>query len=284
MPSIQITDDGATIKVVIDGVAQSIDKEGISNIIVTGPIVSIRMDNERQVDLNFNDVTVPVVASSEALRVFIESLLDLIPAPAGSATAANQVIEIARLTSILAQLDVALSTRNAEATQLAIVALVATLGTEATLALIKAKTDNLDVALSTIASQATLALLGTEVTQAAILAKQYTQRPSEKSGRTYVSIQGKLAADGTFYTVTGGKVLYLCSMTWITIATTGAAVTADLNDNATPKFSIRTGTAVNSVSSIQNSFQEPLQFTNSIKLDVTAGVPESNFTGIGYEE
>lgn len=59
----------------------------------------------------------------------------------GDSTAANQVLEIAQLTAIAAK-DFA---------------------TQTTLALMKAKTDNLDVALSTVATQATLATINTAI-------------------------------------------------------------------------------------------------------------------------
>ena len=91
-------------------------------------------------------------------------------------TAASEVT----LASVLAALDVALSTRASEAT-------LGSRASEATLALIKAKTDNLDVALSALAATGQLPLAltvagnlkvaleeigtaATEVTQAAILA------------------------------------------------------------------------------------------------------------------
>lgn len=70
------------------------------------------------------------------------------PLPAGAATAAKQDTGNTSLASILAQLDVALSTR----------------ASEATLASVKAKTDNIDVFLSTRATESTLATRASEST------------------------------------------------------------------------------------------------------------------------
>jgi len=89
--------------------------------------------------------------------------------PAGAATEATVATLATQATAALIKaktdnLDVALSTRATEAT-------VATLATQATAALIKAKTDNLDVLLSTRATEATVATLATQATAALIKAK-----------------------------------------------------------------------------------------------------------------
>ena len=79
--------------------------------------------------------------------------------PAGAATEATVATLATQATAALIKaktdnLDVALSTRATEAT-------VATLATQATAALIKAKTDNLDVLLSTRATESTVAAINT---------------------------------------------------------------------------------------------------------------------------
>lgn len=83
-----------------------------------------------------------------------------LPLPSGASTSANQTTGNTSLASILAELDVALSTRASQVTIAAILSqfdvALSTRASEATLALIKAKTDNLDVLLSTRASQTTL--------------------------------------------------------------------------------------------------------------------------------
>lgn len=104
------------------------------------------------------------VAVTQSTSPWVVSTAAL-PLPAGAATEATlltrneeatQLLIKALLTTIDADtsnLDVLLSTRNAEATQL----------------LIKAKTDNLDVLLSTRATEATLATRATEATLATML-------------------------------------------------------------------------------------------------------------------
>ena len=79
--------------------------------------------------------------------------------PAGAATEATVATLATQATAALIKaktdnLDVALSTRATEAT-------VATLATQATAALIKAKTDNIDVLLSTRATESTVAAINT---------------------------------------------------------------------------------------------------------------------------
>ena len=87
---------------------------------------------------------------------------------------------LVQLTAINADLDVALSTRNAEATQLLIQALLTT---------IAADTSNLDVALSTRATEATLALLNAKF-------NSLGQKASASSAPVVLSTEQEVILDG----------------------------------------------------------------------------------------
>lgn len=128
-----------------------------------------------------------ILAVLEAIGASVDGLEGLITTLNGLvATSANQATMITILTAISGYVDgieSLLTTLNAKdfatETTLALIkaktdnldVALSTRASEATLALIKSKTDNLDVALSTRASEATLATRASEATLASILAE-----------------------------------------------------------------------------------------------------------------
>ena len=76
MATVTITDDGATIKLVIDSITYSIPKPFI--VAVSGTVVTIKQEESRWV-FEFADVTSPVTASANALRALLEAYLDADP-------------------------------------------------------------------------------------------------------------------------------------------------------------------------------------------------------------
>lgn len=100
----------------------------------------------------------------------------------GDASAANQTVEIARLTSILAQLDLPISTRASQAT-------LATRASEVTVAAILAKI------IAAPATEATLATRATEATAAAILAKLIVAPSTEAKQDAIIAILATLSTD-----------------------------------------------------------------------------------------
>jgi len=93
---------------------------------------------------------------------------------------------------LVSQLNVTLSTRNAEVTQ----------------GLIKAKTDNLDIALSSIP----------------------TNRASQKTGRTHLQLTGIITGSGLIYTVTVGKVFYVTALKLAGRSTTAVATSYSIRN------------------------------------------------------
>lgn len=123
----------------------------------------------------------------------------------------------------------------------------------------------------------------------AILAKSYVQRPSEKTGRTY--LKGALTsqtATATSYTVTGGKKLYVTSITLTTINTNTATIgSLAIQDEATvliPTLVPTASTNVKPFGIIQLDFLEPKQFSTNINVTVIAGDLTYSMSWTGYEE
>lgn len=127
-------------------------------------------------------------------------------------------------------------------------------------------------------------------TDMALASKQYIMRASEKAGRTYINISGSITANGSIYTVTGGKKLYVCSMISSFVHT----------DAVNPYFTVRDGGVAGTVlltsSMAANSAQsvvaantslnvEPIQATTSLYIKSEAGVyGRISYNVVGYEE
>lgn len=174
--SIQIEDNGASIKVTQGAFVSLIQKSQINKIIHKSAGGLLRIASEgTPYDLQYEDIDVPTSTDIEDLANQIQAFLSTGGGvlPAGASTEAKQDAQITQLATLIsnttglnlevtqllvkgvldaikvdtAKLDVLLSTRNEEATQL----------------LIKSKTDNLDVALSTRASEVTVAAILTKL-------------------------------------------------------------------------------------------------------------------------
>ena len=133
--------------------------------------------------------------SSEATAIIIKGVLDVIESNTDSLDGI-----LTNISNDTSNIDVLLSTRASETTLASIlVALggLAGLATEATLALIKAKTDNLDVALSTRASQATLALVKAKTDNLDVLLS------TRLSGTAFTSRVGEVVVSPVANTILG---------------------------------------------------------------------------------
>lgn len=109
MPAtIQITDNGASIKVVNGTQVRNITKSQIVEVeVIKGTTVKIDIGqgNLENVFIPFADVTVPVVANVGALRDAINDMMAPPSGATGGATEAKQDTEIAKLTTINALID-----------------------------------------------------------------------------------------------------------------------------------------------------------------------------------
>ena len=78
MPSIQIFNDGASIRVVTDGVAKFVTKDDVQEIVVVKNTI-VKVDTGRgalrNTFINHPDVTIPLAPSPEALRDIINAML-----------------------------------------------------------------------------------------------------------------------------------------------------------------------------------------------------------------
>lgn len=118
-------------------------------------------------------------------------------------------------------------------------------------------------------------------------------RPSQVAGRSYVTMDADhQTAAATIYTVTAGKVFYLVSLA---ISCFNSSTTANgrlrLLDNTTVllPISIPTAGVAALASFVPGSinvvnFQEPLEFTNSVKTDIPTGTVTYSLTIVGYEQ
>lgn len=73
MATVTITDDGSTVKLIIDSVTYSVPKPFI--IAVSGTVLTIKQDESRW-SFEFADVTSPVTASANALRILLEGYIE----------------------------------------------------------------------------------------------------------------------------------------------------------------------------------------------------------------
>lgn len=88
MAVVTITDDGATLKLVIDSATYSVPKPFI--VAINGTVVTIKQDESRW-SFEFADVTSPVTASASALRSLLEAYLDADSQPYSYSVALNRV-------------------------------------------------------------------------------------------------------------------------------------------------------------------------------------------------
>lgn len=119
------------------------------------------------------------------------------------------------------------------------------------------------------------------------------ERPSSKSGRTYITAQkAGQSTDQTVYSVTGGKKFY-CTSLVISGTNTDAANPAQLNikDNTTVLLPFTWAAAglgaalvTTQLTGIALTFLEPLQFSTSVVADVVTGTLLYSVAVVGYEE
>ena len=107
MASVQIVDDGSTVKVTVNGEVTNLDKSTLSISIANDEMVM--RDASKKIFFFHADVTVPVTANIEALRSAIEAFKDT--AGGGLATEAKQDSQIVELQAIKTELK-----RNANTT------------------------------------------------------------------------------------------------------------------------------------------------------------------------
>jgi hypothetical protein len=138
-----VSDSPAVVLYDANGVAMAVE----NGVAVPAGTRALLIAGSDGTNIRFVKVTAAGRAVTDGSEVTQPISAAALPLPAGAATSANQTTELSSLASILAQLDVALSTR----------------ASQATLADVKAKTDNLDVALSTRASQTTVASILTQL-------------------------------------------------------------------------------------------------------------------------
>jgi len=182
-----IADGGNTVKFIRDdGVEYNLNKA--DHDVIGNPAKSeyiIQRDKDNVLIFRFADVTTPLLGDFATLLAFIQDLLDVTVLAAGAATEATLATRLAEATFVAEDFaqEVTQALIKAKTDNLDVA--LSTVATEVTLALIKAKTDNLDVLLSTIGTEATLALIkaktdnldvvlstvATEVTLALIKAK-----------------------------------------------------------------------------------------------------------------
>lgn len=121
---------------------------------------------------------------------------------------------------------------------------------------------------------------------------QIPDRPSQKSGRTYVEGAVSASATTTLYTVTPGKILYVTDI--VVSALNQSAVTGgllEIRDGSTLKvpFLMVTAGATNAngiarLSGIGCVFSEPKRFSTNINATVVLGTLSFSVSFTGYEE
>lgn len=126
-------------------------------------------------------------------------------------------------------------------------------------------------------------------TLTAIFNKIYYPRPSEKTGRTHISIVGKITLSTTVYTVTPGKTLYLFCVNSISRALLATSSHHTVRDGgAAGTIIAQSGSSLAVGASNQillPSLVEPAIFTTDVRIELDAGT--SGFLAynfIGYEE
>lgn len=166
--------------------------------------------------------------------------------------------------------------------------------TEATLAAIKAKTDNLDVALSTRTKPAdSQTVTGTLAATQSGTWQEVPNRPSQGSGRTYKDgVASAITGNTTVYTVTSSKKLYITSISFSGFNTsTTTAGRIDIKDSSTVKMTITVPTA--GVGALSSSipanvsaitFMEPKQFSTDFNIAIVGGTITFSCSFTGYEE
>lgn len=121
-------------------------------------------------------------------------------------------------------------------------------------------------------------------------------RPSQGTGRTHVNATISAAnTDQTVYTVTAGKTFYLTTLILSafnsSIGAVGVIILKDGGAGGTAKLSyLMQQAGVGALVATQplvpgnNTFQEPLQFTGSVFMDITSGTVTYSVGIVGYEE
>lgn len=145
--------------------------DALGNFIFTGTFTPGGTQDENLIQVGGAGITLGQKAMAASLPVVIasdQSTLPIsaasLPLPAGASTSALQTTGNTSLASILAQLDVALSTRASQATLASILTqLDVALSTRASQTTLASVLTQLDVALSTRASQTTLASVLTQL-------------------------------------------------------------------------------------------------------------------------
>ncbi|TXT28101.1 MAG: hypothetical protein FD136_2035 [Chitinophagaceae bacterium] len=105
MASVQIVDDGSTVKVTVNGEVTNLDKSTLSISIANDEMVM--RDASKKIFFFHADVTVPVTANIEALRSAIEAFKDT--AGGGLATEAKQDSQIVELPELKRNANTTLS-------------------------------------------------------------------------------------------------------------------------------------------------------------------------------
>lgn len=125
--------------------------------------------------------------------------------------------------------------------------------------------------------------------------RSVADRPSQGSGRTYkTAVLSNQNADANLYTVTAGKTLYVTSITIgafnTSTANNGVLLVTDGNGGAAkiPILMTAAGVAAQLAASaavaIPIIFNEPLQFTSGVYMDITGGTINYSVVMVGYEE
>lgn len=158
-------------------------------------------------------IDAPLGSQPAANSISVAIASDQLPLPVTAtldttllAKEAKQDTEITRLTSILAQLDVALSTRASQVTLASILTqLDVALSTRASQATVASILGQLDVALSTRASEATLSTRGSEATLATLLTEAAFQARINTLGQKLMAASTPvvIASDQSAIPVTG---------------------------------------------------------------------------------
>lgn len=139
----------------------------------------------------------------------------------------------------------------------------------------------------TITGTANVSVTNTNISTSSL---QYAQRPSEKSGRVHKSgILVSQSVTATSYTVTGGKTLYITSITLSAInSNTSTVGSIIIQDNATQKTPLlipaSATTGQNASSFIQMTFIEPRQFSTNVNVTIVSGTVNYSMSWTGYEE